>query len=130
MANTGAIDLEQLRTWIVEGISTSTMQQRLAEGGVVCSIELVRLRARQVRLAAAGTPPAPPKARRDSTTARRRVLLAEAVAKVEELKAGLDAALDGWAGTFEGTARYERWSDAVATLESVLDDLDGLDVSW
>ena len=130
MARARAINPQDLLSWDGEGVSTAGMQVKLAERGQQVSIELVRLRLREARRGAAGTPPAAPKVRKDSATAARLRLLAEATEKLEQLRDGLDAAVDSWEEAFSTTERFQRWTDAVQTLDAVLDDLAGLDVTW
>ena len=130
MAKERAIDPQDLLSWDGEGVSTADMRTKLAEGGQQVSIELVRLRLREARRGSAGSPPAAPKVRKDSATAARLRLLAEATEKLEQLRDGLDAAVDAWGDTFSTTERFQRWSDAAETLGEVLNELTELDVSW
>ena len=118
MARARTIDPQELLSWDGEGVTTAEMQVKLAERGQQVSIELVRLRLREARRGAAGSPPAQPKIRKDSATAQRLRLLAEAVERVEKLRDGLDAAVAGWGDLFAGTERFQRWSGASETLGS------------
>ena len=71
-----------------------------------------------------------PKARKDSATAQREHMLAEAVERLELLRDGLDAAVSGWGTNFAGTARYERFMEASENLEMALDYLASVDFSY
>ena len=130
MARARAINPQELLSWDGQQVSTAEMQVKLADAGHAVSIELVRLRLREARRGAAGIPPAAPKVRKDSASAARLRLAADAVAKLEELRDGLDAAVDSWGDAFSSTERFERWSAASETLGAVLDNLAAVDVRW
>ena len=117
------VESKDLLDWEAEGLTTAEMQTRLADEGKTVSIELVRLRLREARQEAEGEPPTPPKARKDSATAQREPLLAEAVERLELLRDGLDAAVEGWGANFSQTARYETYMEASENLEMALDYL-------
>ena len=57
-------------------------------------------------------------------------MLAEAVERLELLRDGLDAAVEGWGTNFAGTARYERFMEASENLEMALDYLASVDFSY
>ena len=126
------IESKDLLDWEAEGLTTAEMQTRLADEGKTVSIELVRLRLREARQVALGDlyqpPPTPP--RKDSATASRRRRLAEAVRMLEELREGVDAAVEGWEDHFAGTARYERFVEASEALGVALEALEGIDFSY
>ena len=63
-------------------------------------------------------------------TAQRAHLLAEAVERLELLRDGLDAAIEGWGANFNQTARYERFVEASESLGVALEALEGIDFSY
>ena len=112
------------------GLTAVAMQRHLADEGISVSLDLIRKRLSEARRAARGDPPAPRPQRKSSATTRRQGQLAEAVNLVAALRDDLQGVLDGWAGSFAGSERYERFQAAVESLESAAEALESVDVSW
>ena len=62
------LDETALLFWDAQGLTAVDMQRRLADEGTVVSIDLIRLRLREVRRNARGEPPAPRPQRKSSAT--------------------------------------------------------------
>ena len=112
------------------GLTAVAMQRRLADEGTTVSIDLIRKRLSEARREARGDPPAPRPQRKSSATNRRQGQLAEAGKLVTVLRDDLQGVLDGWADSFAGSDRYERFQAAVESLESAAEALESVDVSW
>ena len=124
------LDPTTLLFWNAQGMTTVEMQRRLATQGTTASVDLIRLRLREARRNAQGEPRAPKPQRKDSATHRRQGQLAEAVNLVTALRDDLQGVLDGWGDSFAGSERYGRFQVAVESLESVVEALEAVDVSW
>ena len=116
--------------WDVQGLTSVEIQKRLGDEGTMVSLDLVRLRLREARRSAQGKPPAPKPQRKSSATNRRQTQLAEALALVTALRDDLQGVLDGWGDSFAGSDRSERFQDAVAELEGIIEMVEAVDVSW
>ena len=124
------LDPTMLLFWDVRGVTTVGMQKLLAAQGTTASVDLIRLRLREARRNVSGEPPAPKPVRHSSATARRQGQLDEAINLVNALRDDLQATLDGWGGSFAGSDRSERFTAAVESLESAVEALEAVDVSW
>ena len=116
--------------WDVQGLTAVEIHRELEAQGIAVGIDLVRKRLQEVRRASRGEPPTPKPQRKSSATNRRQSQLAEAVNLATALRDDLQGVLDGWGDSFAGSERYERFQVAVESLESVVEALEAVDVSW
>ena len=119
-----------LAMWDVQGLTAVEIHRELEAQGIAVGIDLVRKRLQEVRRASRGEPPTPKPRRKSSATNRRQGQLAEAVNLVTALRDDLQGVLDGWGDSFAGSERYGRFQVAVESLESVVEALEAVDVSW
>ena len=130
MPQTRKLDQTTLLALKAEGLTSTAMQQRLADEGISVSLDLIRKRLSEARRDARGEPPAPRPVRKSSATNRRQGQLNEALALVNGLRDDLQAILDSWGDNFSGSDRSERFTAAVESLESAAEALESVDVSW
>ena len=124
------LDPTKLLQWDSEGLTAEEIRRRFDDEGTTVGIDLVRLRLRAVRREARGETPAPRPQRKSSATNRRQGQLAEAITLISTLKEDLQGVLDGWGDTFAVTERYERFQEAVESLEAAAEALEAVNVSW
>ena len=73
----------------------------------------------------------PPQSKKKvSATALRESQLAGAAKLLEDLREDLQGVLDGWGDSFAGSDRSERFQDAVAELEGIIEMVEAVDLSW
>ena len=130
MPKTRKIDQATLLGLKAEGLTATEIQNHLAVDGVAVSLDLIRKRLSEARRETLGQPASPPQQRKSSATARRQGQLAEVVNLVEALKSDIQGVLDGWANSFAGSERYQRFEAALEALEAASDALEDVDVSW